>query len=211
LRRHRGTARRISEHVAPELPQAKLEHLARQRQAKGFQKLTYGGASRGIIALRAWSSIEASSHHAACRQAFGLSGRQGGLIAPQPIQLHASALCPSPAFPAGREAPLGAAMGARNKVGRLSYGRTDREWSCATADPDRPRLDGQISKRRRGTGEPERQDRLHRRRALRRRRRGTAKLRTDASGHRTASAGCISSITLSISCTLADGTSRACR
>jgi hypothetical protein len=88
----------------------------------------------------------------------------------------------SPAFPAGREAPLGAAMGARNKVGRLSHGRTDREWSCATADPDRPRLDGQISKRRRGTGEPERQDRLHRRRALRRRRRGTAKLRTDERG-----------------------------
>jgi bifunctional non-homologous end joining protein LigD len=36
-------------------------------------------------------------------------------------------------------------MGARNKVRRLSHGRTDREWSCATADPDRPRLDGQIS------------------------------------------------------------------
>jgi hypothetical protein len=31
--------------------------------------------------------------HAACRQAFHLACRQGGLIVPQPTQLPASALC----------------------------------------------------------------------------------------------------------------------
>jgi hypothetical protein len=41
-----------------------------------------------------------------------------------------------------------------------------------------------ISKRPRRAGEPERQDRLHRRRAMRRRRRWTAELCTDAGGDR---------------------------
>ena len=145
LRRHRGTARRRlgarSARASTGQARTSCAPAPGERLSKAKLRWSFPRHNR----VKAWSSIEASSRHAACRQAFGLSGRQGGLIAPQPIQLHASALCPSPAFPAGREAPLGAAMGARNKVGRLSHGRTDREWSCATADPDRPRLDGQIS------------------------------------------------------------------
>jgi hypothetical protein len=47
------------------------------------------------------------SRRAPCRQAFSLAGHQGGLIAPQPTQLPASALCPSTALSARRKPPTG--------------------------------------------------------------------------------------------------------
>jgi hypothetical protein len=52
---------------------------------------------------------KSSFQHVACRQAFGLSGGKVGSIAPRRAP---SAIRQSPAFPASREASVGAAMGA---------------------------------------------------------------------------------------------------
>jgi len=95
-----------------------------------------------------------------------------------------SELRPSPTFPAGREAAVGGAMAARNQTRRLPNSCAHRERSRPTAHPHRARLDRQISERHRRTREPERKDRLYRRRTLWRRRRWFAELRPDAGGDR---------------------------
>jgi bifunctional non-homologous end joining protein LigD len=49
-------------------------------------------------------------------------------------------------------------MGPRDQTGRLSHGRAHRQWPPATPDPDRARLDGQISERGRRARQLEHED-----------------------------------------------------
>ena len=122
------------------------------------------GANCGICALRSQPSIRVGLHHGACRQAFGLAGRQVGGVSrrPQPKRLAPTAFHPSAALPAGREAAVGASVAARNQIRRLSHGGAYRRWTGATLDSHRARLDRQISKRHCRAREPQHQDCLHR-------------------------------------------------
>ena len=72
----------IGEHEVPKLPRTGFKQQPRQRQAKGFQSYSPCGGLLRIIALGAWSSFGASSRHAVCRQAFGLTSRQIRSVAP---------------------------------------------------------------------------------------------------------------------------------
>ena len=114
---------------------------------------------------------------AAAAKRWVSTGRQGRAVA---ARCSSYAIRPSATFPAGRETAVRASM----VWMRSRLRRAHRQWPRAAADQDRARLDGQISGRRRRTCEPQREDRLHRRRALWRRRRWIAKLRADAGADR---------------------------
>jgi hypothetical protein len=76
--------------------------------------------------------------YAAHRQAFDVPGRQAWSLGSRPPP---SAVRPSAAFPAGREAAIRATMGPRDKAGRLSHGCAHRRWTRAASDSNWARLD----------------------------------------------------------------------
>jgi hypothetical protein len=70
-----------------------------------------------------------------------------------------SAIHSSQSFPSGREATIGASVAARDKLD--GYRMVARiEWSGATPNSHRARLDRQVPKRHSRAREPEREDRL---------------------------------------------------
>jgi hypothetical protein len=97
------------------------------------------GRSRSIVALgrsvlfptlvTAYTQNLNRPQNVACRQAFVLAGREVGSVAPR---RSTSAVRPSAAFAAGREASIGTSVAARNKAGRPSYGRSPRQRPRAT-------------------------------------------------------------------------------
>ena len=82
------------------------------------------------------------SRHVAYRQAFSLADGKSRSVA---ARCSSSAVCPSPTFPAGREAAFRASMAARDQAGWLSYGCADRQRPRIAPDQDRARLDCKIS------------------------------------------------------------------
>ena len=77
---------------------------------------------------------------------------------------------PFPSFLSRSRSTFGAARVPRDQTRRIAYGRAHRQWPGSTAHPNWPRLDQQISERRRGAVQCEGENRLHRRRTLRCRR-----------------------------------------
>jgi hypothetical protein len=67
--------------------------------------------------VRVQQSSELGSRHAPCRHAFGLAGHQSRSVA---LGRRSPAVRTSTAFPAGREASVGASVAARNQTRRLS-------------------------------------------------------------------------------------------